>query len=151
MKLLNLVRMSLLEALANLKDSGLFNSSTNRPEKLHWLYTKLLQTYSNDEIQSSATYVMLERYPPGSMLVDGNGTYWVRKATGAVTRHRFVTIDDQETYHEQKYLLTVPLTATDSIVNEPPPPSSWVKAAMEANLVDEQHDARATLMDAGML
>ena len=37
-------------------------------------------------------------------------------------------------------------SATDSIVNEPP--SSWVKAAMEANLVDEQHDARATLMDA---
>ena len=136
----------LTEALAILKDSGLFNSSTNRPEKLHWLHTKLLQTYSNDEIQSLAIYVMLERYPPGSMLVDSNGTYWVRKATGAVTRHRFITIDDQETYYEQKYLLTVPLTATDSIVNEPP--SSWVKAAMEANLVDEQHDARATLMDA---
>ena len=135
----------LTEALAILKDSGLFNSSTNRPEKLHWLHTKLLQTYSNDKIQSSAIYVMLERYPPGSMLVDSNGTYWVRKATGAVTRHRFITIDDQETYYEQKYLLTVPLTATDSIVNEPP--SSWVKAAMEANLVDEQHDARATLMD----
>ena len=136
----------LTEALAILKDIGLFNSSTNRPEKLHWLHTKLLQTYSNDEIQSSAIYVMLERYPPGSMLADSNGTYWVRKATGAVTRHRFITIDDQETYYEQKYLLTVPLTATDSIVNEPP--SSWVKAAMEANLVDEQHDARATLIDA---
>ena len=136
----------LTEALAILKDSGLFNSSTNRPEKLHWLHTKLLQTYSKDEIQSSAIYVMLERYPPGSMLVDSNGTYWVRKATGAVTRHRFITIDDQETYYEQKYLLTVPLTATDSIVNEPP--SSWVKAAMEASLVDEQHDARSTLMDA---
>ena len=136
----------LTEALAILKDIGLFNSSTNRPEKLHWLRTKLLQTYSNDEIQSLAIYVMLERYPPGSMLVDSNGTYWVRKATGAVTRHWFVMIDDQETYYEQKYLLTVPLTATDSTVNEPP--SSWVKAAMEANLVDEQHDARATLMDA---
>ena len=80
------------------------------------------------------------------MLADSNGTYWVRRATAAVTRHRFITIDDQETYYEQKYLLTVPLTATDSIVNEPP--TSWVKAAMEANLVDEQHDARATLMDA---
>ena len=136
----------LTEALAILKEIGLFNSSSNRPEKLHWLHTKLLQTYSNDEIQSSAIYVMLERYPPGSMLADGNGTYWVRKATGGVTRHCFITIDDQETYYEQIYLLTVPLTATDSIVNEPP--SSWVKAAMEANLVDEQHDARATLMDA---
>ena len=91
-------------------------------------------------------YVMLERYPPGSMLVDGNGTYWVRRATAAITRHRFITIDDQESYYEQKYLLTVPLTLTDNIINEPP--SSWVKAAMEADLVDEQHDAMATLMDA---
>ena len=129
-----------------MKDIGLFDSSTNRPQKLHRLYTKLLQTYSNDEIQSSAIYGILERYPPGSMLADNNGTYWVRRANAAVTRHRFITIDDQETYYEQKYLLTVPLTAPDSIVNEPP--SSWVKAAMEANLVDEQHDARATLMDA---
>ena len=136
----------LTEALTILKDIGLFDSSTNRPKKLHWLHTKLLQTYSNDEIQSSAIYGILERYPPGSMLADSNGTYWVRRANAAVTRHRFITIDDQETYYEQKYLLTVPLTATDSIVSEPP--SSWVKAAMEANLVDEQHDARATLMDA---
>ena len=136
----------LAEALTILKDIGLFDSSTNRPKKLHWLHTKLLQTYSNDEIQSSAIYGILERYPPGSMLADSNGTYWVRRANAAVTRHRFITIDDQETYYEQKYLLTVPLTATDSIVSEPP--SSWVKAAMEANLVDEQHDARATLMDA---
>ena len=81
-----------------------------------------------------------------SMLADSNGTYWVRRAIAAVTRHRFITIDDQETYYKQKYLFTVLLTATDSIVSEPS--SSWVKAVMEANLVDEQHDARATLMDA---
>ena len=102
--------------------------------------------YSNDEIQSCALYNMLERYPPGSMLADSNGTYWVRRANAAVTRHRFITIDDQETYYEQKYLLTIPLSVNDIIVNEPP--SSWVQAAMEANLVDEQHDARATVMDA---
>ena len=35
---------------------------------------------------------------------------------------------------------------TDNIINEPP--SSWVKAAMEADLVYEQHDAMATLMEA---
>ena len=87
----------LTEALTILKDIGLFNTSTNKPEKLHWLHTKLLQTYSNDKIQSSAIYGILERYPPGSMLADSNGTYWVRRATAAVTRHRFITIDDQET------------------------------------------------------
>ena len=80
------------------------------------------------------------------MVPDQNGTYRVRRATAAVTRHIFITVEDQETYYEQKYLLTVPLTSTDSIITEPP--SSWVRAAMEANLVDEHHDARATLMDA---
>ena len=60
----------LTEALTILKDIGLFNTSTNKPEKLHWLHTKLLHTYSNDEIQSSAIYGILERYPPGCMLAD---------------------------------------------------------------------------------
>ena len=136
----------LAECNAILRDIGLFNSSTNRPEKLHWLHIKLLQAHNNDEIPSTPMYIMLENHPPGSMVPDQNGTYWVRRATAAVTRHRFITVEDQETYYEQKYLLTVPLTSTDSIITKPP--SSWVRAAMEGNLVDEHHDARATLMDA---
>ena len=136
----------LAECNAILRDIGLFNSSTNRPEKLHWLHIKLLQAHNNDEIPSTPMYIMLENHPPGSMVPDQNGTYWVRRATAAVTRHRFITVEDQETYYEQKYLLTVPLTSTDSIITKPP--SSWVRVAMEANLVDEHHDARATLMDA---
>ena len=97
-------------ALTILKNIGLFNSSTDKPEKLHWLHAKLLQTFNNDEIQSCALYNVLEKYPPGSMLVDSNGTYWVRRANAAVTRHRFITIDDQETYYEQKYLPLLQMT-----------------------------------------
>ena len=85
----------LTEVLTILKDIGLFDSLTNKLLKLHWLHTKLLQTYGNDEIQSSAIYSILEWYPPGSMLADSNGMYWVRRATAANTRHRFIMIDDQ--------------------------------------------------------
>ena len=46
----------------------------------------------------------------------------------------------------KKYLLEVPLSLNDTIVTNPP--SSWIKAAMVAGLVDENHDAKANLMDA---
>ena len=134
------------EAIAVLKDIGLLDTN-GKPQKLHWLHVKLLETHdSDDDILSSPLYVMLETYPPGSMLVDATGSYWVRKATAGITRHRFITVEDQEAYYEQKYLLTVPLTPTDGIITNPP--LSWVKVAMKANLVDEHHDARANLMDA---
>ena len=80
------------------------------------------------------------------MLVDTDDVYWVRRATAAITRHRFITIEDQEAYYEQKYLLTVPLKPIDDIITNPT--LSWVKAAMQADLVDEHHDAKANLMDA---
>ena len=133
------------EANIVLQDIGLLDGC-NRPEKLHWLHTKLLETHNNDEILSSPLYAILEAYPPGSMLGDTDGAYWVRRATAAVTRHRFITVEDQEAYYEQKYLLTVPLTPTDDVIVNPP--LSWVKAAMQADLVDEHHDARANLLDA---
>ena len=43
-------------------------------------------------------------------------------------------------------MLEIPLTSNDNIVSDPP--SSWIKAAMVAGLVDESHDAKANLMDA---
>ena len=55
-------------------------------------------------------------------------------------------MEDQEAYYEQKYLLTVPLTPEDDVIVNPP--LSWVKATMQADLVDEHHDAKANLMDA---
>ena len=133
------------EATVLLQNIGLLDRRSN-PKKLHWLHTKLLQTCDNDELLSSPLYTILETYPPGSMLVDTDGAYWVRRATAAITRHRFITVEDQEAYYEQKYLLTVPLIPTDDIITNPP--LSWVKAAMQADLVDEHHDAKANLMDA---
>ena len=133
------------EATVLLQDIGLLDRHSN-PKKLHRLHTKLLQTCDNDELLSSPLYTILETYPPGSMLVDTDGAYRVRRATAAITRHRFITVEDQEAYYEQNYLLTVPLTPTDDIIINPP--LSWVKAAMQADLVDQHHDAKANLMDA---
>ena len=56
----------LAECNVILRDIGLFNSTTNRPEKLHWLHIKLLQAHNNDEIPSTLMYIMLENHPPGS-------------------------------------------------------------------------------------
>ena len=84
-----------MEFAERLCDIGLFNSSTNRPEKLHWLHTKLLQTHNNNEILSTPMYFMLDNHPPGSMVPDQKGTYWVRRATAAVTKHRFITVEDR--------------------------------------------------------
>ena len=133
------------EATVLLQNIGLLDRRSNL-KKLHWLHTKLLQTCDNDELLSSPLYTILETYPPGSMLVDTDGAYWVRRAIAAITRHQFITVEDQEAYYEQKFLLTVPLIPTDDIITNPP--LSWVKAAMQADLVDEHHDAKANLMDA---
>ena len=131
-----------------LADAGLLDSTfiVNANERLHWLHTKLLQKYSEEEITNCPLYSMLEMYPPGTMLPDSNGTFWVRRARAAITRHRFISLDDQETYYEQKYLLNIPLSPKDKVITNPP--ESWIKIAMHAGLVDEHHDAMANLMDA---
>ena len=48
----------------------------------------------------------LERFPPGTMLVDKCGRYWVRRQVMGITRYRFISPvgDNQEKYYEQKYL-----------------------------------------------
>ena len=131
-----------------LSDAGLLDHPMiYKANKLHWLHDKLmLDVDSIDDISSLSLYKMLEAYPAGTMLKDNNGHYWVRRARAAITRHRFITVDDQENYYMQKYLLKVPLTQNNDVVVYPP--SSWIQAAMHANLVDQQHDVRANLMDA---
>ena len=89
---------------------------------------------------------MLEMFPAGTMLKDNTGNFWVRRARAAVTRHRFITVDDQENYYMQKYLLNIPVTPSDDIVIHPP--LSWIQAAINANIVDQQCDVRANLLDA---
>ena len=131
-----------------LSDAGLLDHSMiHKANKPHWLHDKLMiDGDSIDNISSLSLYKMLEVYPAGTMLKDNNGDYWVRRARAAITRHRFITVDDQENYYMQKYLVKVPLTLNDDVVVYPP--SSWIQAAMHANLVDQHHDVRANLMDA---
>ena len=46
----------------------------------------------------------------------------------------------------QKYLLNVPICATDDVIINPP--KSWIRIAMKADLVDQHHDVKASLHDA---
>ena len=56
-----------------------------------------------DNVASSSLYKMLETYLVETMLKDITGHFWVHRARAAVTRHRFITVDDQEKYYMQKY------------------------------------------------
>ena len=46
----------------------------------------------------------------------------------------------------QKYLVNVPVTPTDDIIIHPP--LSWIQVAINANILDKQHDVKAILLDA---
>ena len=89
---------------------------------------------------------MFEMYPAGTMLKDINGNFWIQRAKAAITRHRFITMDDQENYYTQKYLFNVPLPPTDDVIINPP--LSWIQVAMNANLVNQHDDVKASLFDA---
>ena len=111
---------------AGLLDYNLIDKA-NKP---HWLYESLIIDHDGigDNIKSSSLYRMLEAYPAGTMLKDISGHFWVCRARAAITRHRFITVDDQENYYMQKYLLSIPVSSNDDIVAHPP--SSWVKVGM---------------------
>ena len=113
----NTVRTNEILNNAELIDASLI-SKANKP---HWLHANLM-TYDNDivSITSSPLYKMLDTYPPGTMLKDKTGHFWVRRARAAVTRHRFITVDDHENYYMQKYLLKVPVTPNDDIITHSP-------------------------------
>ena len=137
------------EACGLLQDAGLLDDNLiKRAHNQHWLLTNILKSCSEPDVPSCPLYKMLETFSPGTMLADANGHYWVRRATACVTRHRFITIDtkEQEAHYEQKYLLNVPLCPSDEVIVTPP--SSWIEAAMEKDLVNEKHDAKSNLMDA---
>ena len=70
--------------------------------KLHSLHKKLLMCNEENEITVTALYIMLQAHPPGSMLMDTDGNYWIRRARVCVTRHRFISLDDQEAFYEKK-------------------------------------------------
>ena len=60
---------------------------------------------------------VLSKYPPGTVLADRVGHYWIRRAKMVITRHRFISSvgDDTEKYYQQKYLLTVPMTVDHEV------------------------------------
>ena len=124
------------------------NDLIDRANKQHWLLANLLKNHNEADVPTSPLYKMLETFSAGSMLADVDGRYWVHRATACVTRHRFITVDikEQEAHYEQKYLLNVPLCPSDDVIVSPP--SSWIQAAMEKDLVDDKLDAKSNLMDA---
>ena len=50
------------------------------------------------------------------MVKDINRSYWIRRAKAAVTRHRFITLDDHENYYLQIYMLNVPILPNDDVI-----------------------------------
>ena len=83
----------------------------------HMLYANMMIHHDGiDSITTSSLYKMLENYPAETMLKDTNGNFWVRRARAAITRHRFIMVDDQENYYMQKYLLSIPVSPNDDVV-----------------------------------
>ena len=93
---------------AGLLDQNLIDKA-NKP---HWLYASMIIDHDSivDNIKSSSLYRILEAYPAGTMLKDISGHFWVHRTRAAITRHRFITVDDQENYYMQKYLLNIPVS-----------------------------------------
>ena len=88
---------------------------------------------------------ILQSFPPGSMLADKQGQYWVRWATKAITCHRFISPvgDDQEKYYKQKYLLNMCLTGEDDVVHNPP--KSWFELCASKGMCNSHIDALSSL------
>ena len=105
----------------------------------HWL----MESTPSDELVS-----VLTSYPPGTVLADRVGHYWIRRARMVITRHRFINSvgDDTEKFYQQKFLLTVPLTEDDDVVLNPP--DSWVELCAQRGMCDAHLDAFSCLQSA---
>ena len=84
--------------------------------------------------------------PPGTVLADRVGHYWIRRAKMVISRHRFISYvgDDTEKYYQQKYLLSVPMTEDHEVVLNPP--KSWVELCAESGMCDAHLDAFIVLL-----
>ena len=130
-----------------LKDAGLLEPTLiDKANKPHWLHAKLLESCDDESITTLPLYKMFEMYPPGTMLKDVTGNYWVCRARAAITHLRFITVDDQENYYMQKYLLNISITPKDDVIVHPP--LSWIQVTVNVNLVDQHHVVRVNLLDA---
>ena len=105
----------------------------------HWL----MEANPRDELVS-----ILSTYPPGTVLADRVGHYWIRRAKMVITRHRFISSvgDDTEKYYQQKYLLNVPITEDHEVVLNPP--KSRVELCAESGMCDAHLDPLSCLQSA---
>ena len=105
----------------------------------HWL----MEPNPRDELVS-----VLSSFPPGTVLANRVGHYWIRRAKMVITRHRFISSvgDDTEKYYEQKYLLSVPITEDHEVVLNPP--KSWVELCAQSGMCDAHLDALSCLQSA---
>ena len=89
----------------------------------------------------------LSTYPPGTVLPDRVGHFWIRRAKMVITRHRFISSvgDDAEKYYQQKYLLSVPITEDHEVVLNP---KSWVELCAQSGMCDDHLDALSCLQSA---
>ena len=107
----------------------------------HWLM-------GSNPTPSDALVAVLTSHPPGTVLADREGHYWIRRAKMVITRHRFISSvgDDTEKFYQQKFLLTVPITADDDVVVNPP--DSWVELCAQRGMCDAHLDALSCLQSA---
>lgn len=107
----------------------------------HWLM-------GSNPTPSDALVAVLTSHPPGIVLADKEGHYWIRRAKMVITRHRFISSvgDDTEKFYQQKFLLTVPITEDDDVV--PNPPDSWVELCAQRGMCDAHLDALSCLQSA---
>ena len=105
----------------------------------HWL---MAQSLSPDLIN------ILSMYSPGRMLKDKSDRFWVRRATMAIVRFRFISPvgDDQEAFYEQKYLLRKPIMANDLVISTSP--WSWIEYSASQGMCDLHNDCLSTIQSA---
>ena len=107
----------------------------------HWL----MEANPRGELVS-----ILSTYPPGTILANRVGHYWIRRAKVVITRHQFISSvgDDTEKYYQQKYLLSVPMpmpmTDHEVVLN----PKSWVELCAKSGMCDAHLDALSCLQSA---
>ena len=106
-------------------------------ENAHWLYEDMSVKPDLEQL--------LIHYPPGTILKDKRDKYWRRRVKAAMTRFHFLAPvgETQESFYEQKYLISIPLMKDDQVIIAPP--KSWMQLCVERGLCDKEGDALSCL------
>ena len=106
-------------------------------ENAHWLHEDMSMKPDLEQL--------LIHYPPGTILKDKRDKYWRRRVKAAMTRFHFLAPvrETQESFYEQKYLMSIPLMEDDQVITAPP--KSWMQLCVERGLCDKEGDALSCL------